>query len=107
MCWQGRIQDSPLEGAPTLGGAPTYDFAKFSEKLYEIEKILIRHCVGCLFMVENRFSHRLPLLKGRSELYDFPEENRNQWRIKGRTRDMQPSVQILSLSCSFRQKCAK
>ena len=28
-------------GGPTLqDGAPTYDFAKFSEKLHEIEKIL-------------------------------------------------------------------
>ena len=26
-------------GTPTLGGAQTYDFAKFSEKLHEIEKI--------------------------------------------------------------------
>ena len=40
---QGRIQDSPQEGAPTLQGeAPTYDFAKFSEKLHEIEKKLGR-----------------------------------------------------------------
>ena len=29
---QWRIQDFPEEGAPTLHGAPTYDFAKFSEK---------------------------------------------------------------------------
>ena len=27
-------------GADPLGGAPTYDFVKFSEKLHEIEKIL-------------------------------------------------------------------
>ena len=39
---QGRIQDSPQEGAPTLQGGPTYDFAKFREKLHEIEKILGR-----------------------------------------------------------------
>ena len=26
-------------GAPTLRGAPTYDFAKFSQKLHEIERI--------------------------------------------------------------------
>ena len=37
---QWRIQDFPEEGAPTLqGGAPTYDFAKFSQKLHEIERI--------------------------------------------------------------------
>ena len=37
---QWRIQDFPEEGAPTLqGGAPTYDFAKFSPKLHEIERI--------------------------------------------------------------------
>ena len=43
--WQGRVQDSPQEGAPILqggGGAPTYDFAKVSEELHEIEKILGR-----------------------------------------------------------------
>ena len=34
------MQDSPQEGAPTLQGAPTYDFAKICEKLHEIEKIL-------------------------------------------------------------------
>ena len=34
-----RIQDFPEEGAPTPGGAPTYDFAKFSQKLHEIERI--------------------------------------------------------------------
>ena len=33
---QGRIQDSPKEGVSTLQGAPTYDFAKFCEKLHEI-----------------------------------------------------------------------
>ena len=27
-------------GTDPLGGAPTYDFVKFSEKLHEIEKIL-------------------------------------------------------------------
>ena len=32
----------PVGGAPTLQGAPTYDFAKFWEKLHEIEKILGR-----------------------------------------------------------------
>ena len=37
---QWRIQDFPEEGAPTLqeGGA-TYDFAKISQKLHEIERI--------------------------------------------------------------------
>ena len=35
---QWRIQDFPEEGAPTLRGAPTYDFAKFSQKLHEIEE---------------------------------------------------------------------
>ena len=39
---QWRIQDFPQVGAPTLqeGGTPTYDFAKFSQKLHEIERIL-------------------------------------------------------------------
>ena len=37
---QWRIQDFPEEGAPTpRGGAPTYEIAKFSEKLHEIERI--------------------------------------------------------------------
>ena len=38
---QWRIQDFTEVGAPTLGGvgAPTYDFAKFSQKLHEIERI--------------------------------------------------------------------
>ena len=39
---QWRIQDFPEEGALTLqGGAPIYDFAKFSQKLHEIERIWI------------------------------------------------------------------
>ena len=36
---QWRIQDFPKEGAPTPRGAPTYDFAQFSQKLHEIERI--------------------------------------------------------------------
>ena len=36
---QWRIQDFPEEGTPTPRGAPTYDFAKFSQKLHEIERI--------------------------------------------------------------------
>ena len=40
VTYQWRIQDFSKEGAPTPGGvAPTYDFAKFSEKLHEIERI--------------------------------------------------------------------
>ena len=39
---QGRIQDSPSEGAPTFQeGAPACKFASFSEKLHEIKKILV------------------------------------------------------------------
>ena len=34
-----RIQDFPEEGAPTPQGAPTYDFAKFCQKLHETERI--------------------------------------------------------------------
>ena len=36
---QWRIQDFPEEGRQLPGGAPTYDFAIFSPKLYEIERI--------------------------------------------------------------------
>ena len=36
---QWRIQDFPEVRAPTLQGAPTYDFAKISQKLHEIERI--------------------------------------------------------------------
>ena len=36
---QWRIQDFPEVGAPTLQGAPTYDFAKISQKLHKIERI--------------------------------------------------------------------
>ena len=37
---QWRIQDFPEEGVPTPGGGgATYDFAKFSQKLHEIERI--------------------------------------------------------------------
>ena len=38
---QWRIKDFPKVGAPTLWGrgAPTYNFAKSSQKLYEIERI--------------------------------------------------------------------
>ena len=36
---QWLIQDFPEVGAPTLKGAPTYDFAKFLQKLHEIERI--------------------------------------------------------------------
>ena len=34
--FQWRIQDFPEVGAPTIQGALTYDFAKFSQKLHEI-----------------------------------------------------------------------
>ena len=37
----GADPEFPVGGAPTLQwGAPTYEFAKFSEKLHEIEKNL-------------------------------------------------------------------
>ena len=36
ILYQGRIQGRQLSGG---GGAPTYEIAKFSEKLHEIEKI--------------------------------------------------------------------
>ena len=39
---QWRIQDFIEEGAPTPRGAPTYDLAKFSQKLHEIERIWTR-----------------------------------------------------------------
>ena len=39
LTYQWRIQDFPEVGAPTPGGAPTYDFAKISQKLHEIEII--------------------------------------------------------------------
>ena len=40
VTFQWRIQDFPEEGAPTpRGGGATYDFAKFSQKLHEIERI--------------------------------------------------------------------
>ena len=38
--FQGRIQDFRVGGGADPGGAPTYDFVKFSQKLDEIEKIL-------------------------------------------------------------------
>ena len=34
---QWRIPDYPEVGASSLGGGATYDFAKFSQKLHEIE----------------------------------------------------------------------
>ena len=36
---QWRIQDFPEVGAPTFQGAPTYDFAKSSQKLHGIDRI--------------------------------------------------------------------
>ena len=36
---QWLIQDFPEVGTPTLLGAPTYDFAKISQELHEIERI--------------------------------------------------------------------
>ena len=70
MLVQGRIQDS---------GAPTYDFAKFREKLHEIGKILgrrggagcapqIRHCSECQILwslcsvVFHALALKLPIL---------------------------------------------
>ena len=35
----GRGANSPGGGANSPGGAPTYDFAKFSQKLHEFETI--------------------------------------------------------------------
>ena len=37
---QWRIQDLTEEGPPIPQGAPTYEFAKFSQKLHEIERFL-------------------------------------------------------------------
>ena len=36
---QQRFQDFPKVGAPTLQGAPTYNFPKFFQKMHEIERI--------------------------------------------------------------------
>ena len=35
---QWRIQDFPEVAAPTVGGGGQHDFAKFSQKLHEIER---------------------------------------------------------------------
>ena len=43
---QWRIQDFPKEGASTPRGVPTYNFAKFSRKLREIERIWTPGCAG-------------------------------------------------------------
>ena len=43
---QWRIQDFLGERAPTPRGAPTYDFAIFSQKLHEIERIWASPRVG-------------------------------------------------------------
>ena len=37
--YQWRIQDFPEVGRQPSMGAPTYDFAKISQKLHEIERI--------------------------------------------------------------------
>ena len=37
----GKSRISPRWGANPPGGAPTYDFAKFSQKLHEIERVWI------------------------------------------------------------------
>ena len=42
MSYAGADIGFTIGGAPTLQGVPTYDFAKISEKLHEIEKILVR-----------------------------------------------------------------
>ena len=40
FCWSVADPGFPEEGAPTLQeGAPTYDFAKLSQKLHKIERI--------------------------------------------------------------------
>ena len=39
--YQWRIQDFPEVGAPTIQGVPTYNFAKYSQELHEIERIWI------------------------------------------------------------------
>ena len=39
MVRSGRSRISPRRGRQLSGGAPTYDFAKFSRKLHEIERI--------------------------------------------------------------------
>ena len=44
---QERIQDSPEDGAPTLQGVPTYDFANFSKKLHE--SIISKLCTQSMY----------------------------------------------------------
>ena len=39
MLISGGSRISPRRGRQLSGGAPTYDFAKFSQKLHEIERI--------------------------------------------------------------------
>ena len=39
VCTSGGSRISPRRGRQLSGGAPTYDFAKFSQKLHEIERI--------------------------------------------------------------------
>ena len=51
----------PKVGAPTLGGGvPTYDFAKFSQKLHEIERIWTRGGTSKILLC--RFATELSIL---------------------------------------------
>ena len=64
-----------------VGGAPTYDFAKFSEKLHEIEKILGGGPLP-LDPPLKFVSISLPMPKNPAKLcsYEAPNSNKNSWR---------------------------
>ena len=55
---QWWIQDFSEMGAPTLQGVPTYDFAKISQKLHEIETIWTPGWGGgCAFLMHPKICH--------------------------------------------------
>ena len=69
---QWRIQDFPKEGAPTLRGVPTYDIAKISQKLHEIERIWTPGGG-----TRPKFYYVDPPLAGDSNLHFTPEKSFN------------------------------
>ena len=68
---QWQIQYFPEVEAPTLQGAPTYDFAKVSPKLHEIERIWTP--VGaCIPQAPLRSATAAGVTFSNSPMYDSP-----------------------------------
>ena len=109
---QWRIQDFPEEGAPTPRGAQTYDFAIFSQKLHEIERIWapkggarpsrpLRSATAIPVQdITRLYSHRSvgPLMRSCRRCTQTPLVGFTRWTTSTTTEDRMPTTRWRSRS---------